>query len=457
VTSREGASMNDEKGEGVHLPLFGSQRVAPVAPQNSVPMRIRGTKAIQTVLAFLLPPALLGLVGCTDPGPLDCSSFVSPVTDRPAEERFIVAVDATADQERLHLPPVLVDEMRAAALDHLFSLGVIQGRGDAEAFWLHDGVDVGLTKPPRNVDNRNYQAGAAARCLADRLETATAREPGTDVLAALHAIDRMIPDPPPIAGGGAYVPPSGATKVAVVTNGLSNAGVLDLRKVISQDVTAQWVVRELSARGELPKLRGAEVRFYYLGNVAKGGPILSAARRAWLRELWLGVCRASHATSCEAVDKVGAGDDRKRLAPPDWPFPALASPEPIVPPATPRKTIPTELLFKPGAAYLVPGAASRLQPVAECLLAAGASARIEGHTASWGTPAYRDNLSRRRAQAVVKRLVALGVPASKLTARGWGSRHRKENDLGPDGRLIEPQASHNRRIEIISSAMKRCS
>jgi OOP family OmpA-OmpF porin len=68
---------------------------------------------------------------------------------------------------------------------------------------------------------------------------------------------------------------------------------------------------------------------------------------------------------------------------------------------------------------------------------------VNGYTDTSGTADYNQALSIRRAKAVESQLVTDGVPASEITAQGFG-----ENDLlvptGPGVR--EPQ---NRRVQIV--------
>ncbi|MCR2735698.1 OmpA family protein, partial [Salmonella enterica] len=73
--------------------------------------------------------------------------------------------------------------------------------------------------------------------------------------------------------------------------------------------------------------------------------------------------------------------------------------------------------------------------------------RVDGHTDNVplsGTGRYRDNweLSSARATAVVKFLIANGVPANRLVAAGFGEYQPLEADDSSDAR------SRNRRIEL---------
>lgn len=68
--------------------------------------------------------------------------------------------------------------------------------------------------------------------------------------------------------------------------------------------------------------------------------------------------------------------------------------------------------------------------------------RVGGHTDSLGDPAYNQALSERRASATRRYLIALGVPPSRLVARGYGARE-----------LLDSVPSYdpaNRRVEVVN-------
>ncbi len=81
--------------------------------------------------------------------------------------------------------------------------------------------------------------------------------------------------------------------------------------------------------------------------------------------------------------------------------------------------------------------------------------RIEGHTDSRGTDEYNADLSRRRANSVMKWLVEQGVEADRLTAKGFGERNPevpegpcKEGPPSADAEKCEAEVwSKNRRVE----------
>jgi outer membrane protein OmpA-like peptidoglycan-associated protein len=68
---------------------------------------------------------------------------------------------------------------------------------------------------------------------------------------------------------------------------------------------------------------------------------------------------------------------------------------------------------------------------------------VEGHTDSDGDDASNQNLSERRAQAVVAELTKIGIAGNRLTSKGWG----ESKPVGPNN-TAEGKAA-NRRVEFV--------
>lgn len=75
---------------------------------------------------------------------------------------------------------------------------------------------------------------------------------------------------------------------------------------------------------------------------------------------------------------------------------------------------------------------------------AKATYEIAGHTDSTGAEAYNQGLSERRAASVKNWLVANGVSASRLEAKGYGENNPKYDNNTKEGRKL------NRRVEILT-------
>lgn len=68
---------------------------------------------------------------------------------------------------------------------------------------------------------------------------------------------------------------------------------------------------------------------------------------------------------------------------------------------------------------------------------------VAGHTCSIGTEEYNLGLSQRRAEAVRNYLVSKGVPADRLTVRGYGESRPVASNATREGRV------QNRRVELV--------
>jgi len=100
--------------------------------------------------------------------------------------------------------------------------------------------------------------------------------------------------------------------------------------------------------------------------------------------------------------------------------------------------------FDSGTATIRPDSARVLDDAAAALqLAAGLRVEVAGHTDSSGTPEGNLKLSQERAEAVRGALVARGVPAARLTAKGYGQTVPIADNRTEEGR------AKNRRVELV--------
>lgn len=96
-----------------------------------------------------------------------------------------------------------------------------------------------------------------------------------------------------------------------------------------------------------------------------------------------------------------------------------------------------EIGFAAGGAVLNWSDRQAVAEAAEILLATpGPQVRIEGHTDASGSEESNLRLSRERAEAVREALIDEGVPASRLTAVGYGESRPREEGEGPDRRVV---------------------
>jgi outer membrane protein OmpA-like peptidoglycan-associated protein len=104
----------------------------------------------------------------------------------------------------------------------------------------------------------------------------------------------------------------------------------------------------------------------------------------------------------------------------------------------------SDVLFDTGSYTLKPGAREKLAKISGILLAhPGLTLQIEGHTDSVGTDEFNQQLSERRSDSVRDFLAENGVPASTITARGFGKSQPVATNDTADGR------QRNRRVELV--------
>ena len=104
----------------------------------------------------------------------------------------------------------------------------------------------------------------------------------------------------------------------------------------------------------------------------------------------------------------------------------------------------SDVLFDFGSYTLKPGAREKLAKISGILLAhPGLTLQIEGHTDSVGTDEFNQQLSERRADSVRQFLAENGVPASSITARGFGKSQPVASNDTAEGR------QRNRRVELV--------
>jgi outer membrane protein OmpA-like peptidoglycan-associated protein len=113
---------------------------------------------------------------------------------------------------------------------------------------------------------------------------------------------------------------------------------------------------------------------------------------------------------------------------------------------TPRGLVLTlgDVLFNTGKADLNPGAARKLDQLAQFLNDhPERRVEIDGFTDSVGPDDYNLDLSQRRADAVKGALVSRAIDASRITTQGYGKAYPVANNTDSGGRQL------NRRVEVV--------
>ena len=100
--------------------------------------------------------------------------------------------------------------------------------------------------------------------------------------------------------------------------------------------------------------------------------------------------------------------------------------------------------FDTGKATITPDSAQTLDAAAAALKQAGEiKVEVGGHTDNVGTPESNLRLSEDRAKAVMAALVERGIPAARMTAKGYGQTTPVADNRSEEGR------AKNRRVELV--------
>ncbi len=120
-------------------------------------------------------------------------------------------------------------------------------------------------------------------------------------------------------------------------------------------------------------------------------------------------------------------------------------------------TLPEVVLFDFDRAELKPDARATLAEVAEVLaFYAEAPVSVRGHTDAKGADDYNQDLSERRAAAVVAALAGdHGIDPSRLQAEGLGESQPVAPNEHPDGSDNPEGRQQNRRVEIVLEGVQR--
>jgi outer membrane protein OmpA-like peptidoglycan-associated protein len=350
-------------------------------------------------------------------------------------ETVIITATATENEPTPALSPTDLQILRSA--------GSTSSRATAYIVDPNTGQPTMVPLTPRRTDGQVEHGPRRNQLLADNISAVRnvlAREAGHepfDLLARITAATRVASPP--------------ATLI-VISSGLSTSGGFDLRQVRWQ-ANPTSIAAQLKNRGLLPSLQGYHVIFSGLGVATAGpqpAPSLPQVRK--LASYWLAICRAAGAASCTVDDMIR----------PDLP-PHSTTPVPVVPVGQvtsvrgPGDTViirvPYSLLFGFNSAVLLPGADATLQPIVLRAIRGQMQVSITGHASpDGGTGAYNHALSSRRALAVFRQLLALGLLRSQVTSvRGVGVYGTTPSECLVGGQLDEAICAQLRDVVITLS------
>lgn len=348
---------------------------------------------------------------------------------------MVLVVDPTRSFAASGLPdPVAADITDVAHRGGTLTIVAIDGAGARPTeLWSRRTL---LPPEVRDTPREEAVLAHALACIDRAVAAVVPTRPGTDGVAGWNAgVDALGPD-------------REGARLVLLTDGYFSAGALRLDRVDVGGTPPREIAAAVVEARQLADLSGLDVAVHGVGRIADRAVDESTVR--WLEELQRDLCTLGGAARC-TVTRLGG----PAPAPPAGDRPAdpvaLPPPGPAVVDVAPQvRRLTGNAFFDAGSAQLRVGAEGELVGLAaELAPGAGRRAEIVGHVASWGSPGYREELSRGRAGAVADALVRLGADPGALTVRGAGSRERLAEDVTPAGELIGEQAARNRRVDVL--------
>lgn len=235
----------------------------------------------------------------------------------------------------------------------------------------------------------------------------------------------------------------------ILDTGLSTTGYMDFTRGIL-DASPQAVVSELERLKALPDLNGIRVYWRCFAQSAAPQEALSRSQISRLEEIWEAVLYASGAESVD-IDETGETGEIYTGLPPVSTVEAESS--------TMDVTISTMILDETKIQFIGDSdefvdrkrAEEAVRPVAEQLMDhPGSRVLIVGTTGGGVSGEFCQELSERRALAVKKLLMELGVSAEQIDCIGMGAQDPWHvEDMDASGNLIEEKAAKNRKVVVM--------
>ncbi|NVN49161.1 OmpA family protein [Mycolicibacterium hippocampi] len=345
---------------------------------------------------------VIALLAALSPAVVGCAS----VEDRTQAANVIVVATATANEPAAILPADFDTLLRAANKSRQGTLTLLVPR-DGRVEQVGDPIDVKVTRDGSTMENNEGLIDEGIAKISDEIRQRTSsigsNASDLDLLTGLTEASRR----------------ANQSTIVLISSGLQTSGLLDFNGR-GWDFDSSAVIDELRADGFVPDLRGKKVLFVGLGETAEPQQALPQPMRGKIETLWMDVCHAGGAQECAKsammqLDPPVSTSPAKTVDVPTFDLPELPSG------GEATVSVPTQALFAPDSAELLPTAESQLAALAERLVARGASIDLVGHTWRVGPPEGARALSQQRASAVADALVRNGYPRPSIgEVRGVG-------------------------------------
>lgn len=353
-------------------------------------------------MARLCKAVLIGVLILLGLAVVGCAS----VEDRTQAANVIVVATATANEPAAILPADFDAVLRAANKSRHGTLTVLVPQ-DGRAEQIGAPIGVKVTRDGSEMENNEGLIDEGIGKISDevrmRTSSAASNEHQLDLLTGLAEASRR----------------ADKSTIVLISSGLQTMGLIDFAS-LGWDFDNGAVIDRLRDDGFMPDLSGKKVMFVGLGETAGAQQALPQPMRAKVEGLWLNLCRAGGAAECTKAamtqsEPPVSTTPARTVDVPRFELPALPSGGEV------QVSVPSQALFAPDSAELLPSAEGQLAALAGELVFRGASIDLVGHTWRVGEADSARSLSLQRATSVADALVRNGFPRSSIgQLRGVG-------------------------------------
>ncbi|MES2169243.1 MAG: OmpA family protein [Actinomycetota bacterium] len=395
------------------------------------------TLAVMSTLAACSAASSTETASTTPIVSADCRSLFALPADESAPKVAIVS-DDTASAGHMMLTGAAEKAVATASrANGTVSVLSIDG-ANAQPDWLARSSALNDSRLAADTSRHQRIVQLAPQCVSQLMATGRPKQKGSDVLGALQLAAHQL---------------NGSGTLIAYTDGLANSGLLDFSKQQFGADPAD-IVSALAAIGQLPPLKGIAVSITGIGQVS-GAP-LNQKIVSWFVSVYKELCRQSGAASCSVSSGPTLDSTVRTGLPADAALPLPVFSAPVVDGKACVLTIGSAALFGGNSAVLGSAADVALDSIVDRMKNGTPTAEVDGYTTTFGDPGFNTQLSTERAQAVVSRLVQLGLKQSQLVAVGkGGSDPVAQPDHDANG-PIESAASQNRRVEVRITGLAKC-
>lgn len=404
---------------------------------------MKNKKMRKMILTICTLVGALCMTGC---GAIGCST---PKTE--TAPIHSVVLDGRGHANMAALNPQKAEEFIAEVCKSHGSVSMIAVDG---APYLIDSVDIPQGKAGLPDDKKEKIARQQASEILNVLQQHKAKTAEVDLLTALQMASQCLASL------------DGEKRILVMDSGVSTTNLLDMSKTMLEQTDTENLIKSLKKEKAIPKLKGIQVMWLGLGEVAEPQAKLQQKQRDNLQAIWEAVLSEA------GVDEMTFYSDVAMTRTADETLPSVKQVQIPEPASVLQKTDckieemaeknisykfgEESAAFRPDSAELLTGR-KRVRRVFEPIIAylkqnPKEKILLAGNTSSAGKQPSLVKLSKKRCQTIRQIMMEAGVNANQIETIGLGyfGSPFTQNDRRKDGSLNEEAAKKNRSVVVMS-------